>query len=242
MTRPGLVREQTRNDGAARIEEGLRLQRMRADHAAREAEAEAKAAAHTLGLEAALRRQTEGPPDALLDGLASSQDAAGPEAGAMIPLPPEAQAPATAKATAGLPPPTLNANAPFDTAKVFAERQCKVDGALTVWFWQGQFWRWNGQFYSPEPDEVMRGAVYSFLDGAMKWTGQHLSVRFQPTPRHVNEVLDCLKTGLALGVECQPPMWLDSRKVGDRVDRVPQWDRERVDGGGAAPDASAMGA
>jgi len=27
----------------------------------------------------------------------------------------------------------------------------------------------------------------------------------------VNEVLDCLKTGLALGVECQPPMWLDTR-------------------------------
>jgi putative DNA primase/helicase len=28
----------------------------------------------------------------------------------------------------------------------------------------------------------------------------------------VNDVLDCLKTGLALGVECQPPMWLDTKQ------------------------------
>lgn len=109
-------------------------------------------------------------------------------------------------------PIVLNANAPFDTAKEFAQRHCRADGATVVWFWQGQFWRWNGKFYSPEPDEVMRGNVYAFLDGAQRWTGQNHTARFQPTPRHVNEVLDCLKTGLALGVECQPPIWLDTRQ------------------------------
>jgi putative DNA primase/helicase len=106
-------------------------------------------------------------------------------------------------------PPILNANAPYDTAKEFIRRECVLAGART-WFWQGQFWRWNGKFYAPDPDEVMRRLVYEFLDGAKRWTGQNQTVRFQPTPRHVNEVLDCLKTGLALGVECQPPMWLDS--------------------------------
>jgi putative DNA primase/helicase len=106
----------------------------------------------------------------------------------------------------------LNANAPFDTAKIFAQHHCRVDGTTVVWFWQGQFWRWNGKFYATEPDEVMRGRVYAFLDGAQRWTGQNQTARFQPNPRHVNEVLDCLKTGLALGVECPPPMWLDSRQ------------------------------
>ena len=112
---------------------------------------------------------------------------------------------------ANVAPPVLSANAPFDTARVFAERCCREDGATVVWFWQGQFWRWNGRFYSPEPDEVMRGQVYAFLDGASRWVGNQ-TVRFQPTPRHVNEVLDCLKTGLARGVEYQPPMWFGTQK------------------------------
>ena len=37
----------------------------------------------------------------------------------------------------------LSSNAPYDTAKVFAEQQCRENGAGVVWFWQGQFWRWN---------------------------------------------------------------------------------------------------
>src|SRR5436190_17191230 len=59
------------------------------------------------------------------------------------------------------PPSVLNAGAPFDTAKVFAQRHCQVDGATVVWYWQGQFWRWNGKFYAPEPDEIIRGHVYA---------------------------------------------------------------------------------
>ena len=50
---------------------------------------------------------------------------------------------------------------------------------------------------------MMRGLVYSFLDGANGVDGKK-NVRFQPNPRHVNEVLDCLKTGLALPVDCRP--------------------------------------
>ncbi len=110
--------------------------------------------------------------------------------------------------------PVLSVSAPYDTAKEFIRRQCSLEGAPLVWFWQGQFWRWNGAYYAPEPDEVMRGLVYGFLDSARKWTGQNQTVRFQPTPRHVNEVLDCLKTGLALGVEFQPPMWMDTSASG----------------------------
>jgi putative DNA primase/helicase len=107
----------------------------------------------------------------------------------------------------------LNPNAPFDTAKEFARRHCTQDGKRVVWFWQGQFWRWNGRHYEAEDKDgtVMRGQVYAFLDRASKWSAQG-EVRFQPKPQHVNDVLDCLKTGLALGVECQPPMWLDTQQ------------------------------
>ena len=108
--------------------------------------------------------------------------------------------------------PVISAAAPFDTAKEFVQRHCCANGAMIVHYWQGQFWRWNGKFYATEPDEVMRGHVYAFLDGAMRWTAQNQTARFQPTPRHVNDVLDCLKTGLALPVDCQPPMWLDTRR------------------------------
>jgi putative DNA primase/helicase len=82
-----------------------------------------------------------------------------------------------------------------------------------VWFWQGQFWRWNGKFYTPDDAEHigMRGQVYEFLDGAFRYA-RGKPERFEPRPSHVNDVIDGLKTGLGLGVECQPPMWLSSRE------------------------------
>jgi putative DNA primase/helicase len=109
-------------------------------------------------------------------------------------------------------PVVLNARAPYETAKEFARRRCYRDGKPVVWYWQGQFWRWNGKYYEEEKEEVIRGEVYAFLDGASRWIGPNQTAEFQPTPKHVNDLLDGLKTGLALPVECQPPMWLDSRR------------------------------
>jgi putative DNA primase/helicase len=149
-----------------------------------------------------------GPPTrSIAAAIAAPLPVASVEAKPVVPEPSPAPAPiVTAEAAVVLSP-----QAPYDTAKEFARRHCHREGQPVVWFWQGQFWRWNGRFYATEPDEIMRGLVYAFLDGASKWSGNQ-TVKFQPNPRHVNEVLDCLKTGLALGVECQPPMWLDPRK------------------------------
>jgi putative DNA primase/helicase len=108
-------------------------------------------------------------------------------------------------------PVVLFAHAPYDIAKEFARREGSLGDVHVVWFWQGQWWRWNGKFYAAEDEALIRAQVYAFLDGAMKWTQQG-QVRFQPQPRHVNDVLDCLRTGLALGAEYQPPMWLDTRE------------------------------
>lgn len=198
------------------------------DEAAREAEAEFKRIAASeqnvirqvadgteIGdeLEAAIARQGQIRP--FVRGKLSCDQPPGIQSEPSAPAPkvesgPDAREAEVLPVEAG--PPVLSPNAPFDTAKVFADRQCRQKGQTVVWFWQGQFWRWSGTFYAPQPDEILRGHVYAFLDGASKWAGQNQTVRFQPTPRHVNEVLDCLKTGLALGMECQPPMWLSTRR------------------------------
>jgi hypothetical protein len=82
-------------------------------------------------------------------------------------------------------PPVLSPNAPFDTAKVFVERQCReaASGGLpVVQYWQGQFWRWNGRVYAPEPEEVIRGQVYAFLDGAHRPAGLGQPCGFSRSP------------------------------------------------------------
>jgi putative DNA primase/helicase len=106
----------------------------------------------------------------------------------------------------------LSPASPYDTAIAFTEHECSENGKIVVWFWQGQFWRWNEKHYAPEPDEVIRGHIYKFLYGAWRYVDLNKRERFKPTPRHVNEVIDCLKSGLQLGVECQPPMWRSTRQ------------------------------
>ena len=127
------------------------------------------------------------------------------------PEPPPEPATPQPKAAPADTAPVLNPGAPYDNASEFIHRTALVDGHCTLWFWQDQFYRWSGRVYEPVPHEVMRQQVYRFLDGARKRSGEQL-LRFQPTPRHVNETIDALKSHLALGLECHPPMWLDRRE------------------------------
>jgi putative DNA primase/helicase len=108
------------------------------------------------------------------------------------------------------PGPVLLAAAPFDTAKEFAKRHCQSDGVSVEWFWQGEFYRWNGMFYEVVSEREIRGRIYVFLDGASKWAKPGQTMRFQPTKRNVDDVLDGLKTGLALPEGCAPPRRLDT--------------------------------
>ncbi|MHC2466700.1 DNA primase family protein [Bradyrhizobium embrapense] len=124
---------------------------------------------------------------------------------------PEGEAEASAAKPKPPSGPTLNPNAPYDNAGVFIQRHCMVGDDCVLWHWQGSFYRWSGHVYEPVPDELMRGQVYAFLDGARKRSGDEL-VRFQPKPRNVSDVIDALKSQLALGLECQPPTWLGTRE------------------------------
>jgi putative DNA primase/helicase len=102
----------------------------------------------------------------------------------------------------------LDPQAPLDNARQFAARYCNRNGTPQVWFWGDQFWRWNGQYYAPRSKEEIRGQVYAFLDGAVRKNTDN--VRFRPKKQHVEELLDGLRSSLALSSACTPPMWLDT--------------------------------
>lgn len=119
--------------------------------------------------------------------------------------------PAPKPATKGDPGrPVLNPNAPYDIAGEYIHQHCMHGEDCILWYWQGQFYRWSDRIYEVVPDESMRGQMYGFLNGAVKRSGGNL-VPFEPDSRRVNEVIDALKSRLALGVECQPPMWIGDR-------------------------------
>jgi putative DNA primase/helicase len=98
--------------------------------------------------------------------------------------------------------------APVDNAKAFAKRECARDGTPMVWWWADGFWRWNGQYYVVWDKVTIRKHVYRFLDGAYRRDGDGGKVRFRPKKSHVDDLIDALKSLLALDPDCIPPMWL----------------------------------
>jgi putative DNA primase/helicase len=103
----------------------------------------------------------------------------------------------------------IDPQASYDNAKEFAMRTCMRGRHTEVWHWGDQFWRWNGQYYVPYHKEEVRGHVYDFLDGAYRWAGQNEYRKFKPSKRHVDDLLDALRSCLALPNDCVPTMWLD---------------------------------
>jgi putative DNA primase/helicase len=106
-------------------------------------------------------------------------------------------------------PAILDPSTPFSNAKVFAKRCCRQGKEQVVWFAEKEFWRWNGKNYEPEFAAKMRGRVYNFLESAKK-TVKGQTVPFDPGPRHVNDLLDGLQSGLALSAIT--PAWLPDGK------------------------------
>ena len=110
-------------------------------------------------------------------------------------------------------PALLTHSSPYDTAKEYVKRHCFREGVLATYFWQDQFWEWNGRHYEVLATEIIRDRAYAFLDASQKVVGADGLAKFKPTPKLVNDVLDALKSGLALPNAHQPPMWLDTREA-----------------------------
>jgi putative DNA primase/helicase len=107
-------------------------------------------------------------------------------------------------------PAVLSLAAPFDNAREFARRLCWKAGSLAVYAWGKGFWEWNGIAYVAMPEADLKAKVYQFLDRSVVRTADDRKARFRPKPKHVNELLDGLRAGLALPSWCEPPMRLDT--------------------------------
>jgi putative DNA primase/helicase len=65
------------------------------------------------------------------------------------------------------------------------------------------------------PEADFKARVYGFLDGSVR-ISDNSRARFRPQRKHVSELLDGLRAGLALPSWCEPPMRLDTgERVGD---------------------------
>jgi putative DNA primase/helicase len=111
-------------------------------------------------------------------------------------------------------PVVLSKAAPYDSAKEFVRRNCFKDGVLATYWWNGEFWEWNGRCYGKVSDAKINSEVWAFLDGARTGLGPD-SNRFRPRPADVEGVMKGLKAGLGLNVD--PPCWLDGRGKADGV-------------------------
>lgn len=106
----------------------------------------------------------------------------------------------------------LNPDAPDDIATEFIRRQFNVTGRPTLIRWQKQFYHWNKTFYEAAEEEIIRGQVRGFLNGALRLVKGGNALRFQPKASHVNEVMGALEDGTGLPKQFLPPMWLDTRQ------------------------------
>jgi putative DNA primase/helicase len=163
-------------------------------------------------LNAAIAREAEPKPQAQAEEAQPEPEVAEPEAWkAKIPAVAFSFDPPIADAE----PAVLSHAASFDNAREFARRRCWKAGSLSVYAWGGKFWEWNERSYYQMEEAALKASVYTFLDGSLKRTNDG-PARFRPKPRHVTELLDGLRAGLALPAWCGPPMRLDTgERAGD---------------------------
>jgi putative DNA primase/helicase len=110
----------------------------------------------------------------------------------------------------------LSKKQPLVAAKAFAGQTCLMGETLTI-FHQGKFWAWNGSCYGEVDEQNIRTTMLEFLDRSRvkeQTDDGFVTAPYHPRPRDVNEVMDCLKSGLHLGVEVQAPMWMEGRPKG----------------------------
>ncbi len=156
-------------------------------------------AEHTARLEASiikLKAKPEADP-----GRGEGVASAAPEVGAMIPLPPEAEAPAKAKWRVDL-------SAPLSVARYFCldrySAQCGQKVVPTLRRWRGEWYRWTGAHYEEVSKEQLEAELYDFLDKANDG-------RLDPNERHVNAAIHALKSVALLPDEVQVGTWLDGQ-------------------------------
>jgi putative DNA primase/helicase len=104
----------------------------------------------------------------------------------------------------------LNPAAPLDTADVLVGATYMQGEARTLHHREGAFHRWSGTHYAEVPRQTVRDDVYRLLAEARCVTKSGNIVPFNPTARRVDDVLDALRSVVALNVPTVPA-WIDGR-------------------------------
>jgi putative DNA primase/helicase len=98
----------------------------------------------------------------------------------------------------------LDPKDPRDSAQVWLQREQLID---RFWFADGEFYRWASPHYRLIPLAALRSEIGAFLGRAHRYGRDATLLRFQPTSRHVDEVVDALRQ---IGYTAAPsPSWLD---------------------------------
>jgi putative DNA primase/helicase len=100
----------------------------------------------------------------------------------------------------------LDPRDPMQSARrLVAERFTDAESRRTLHHHMHGFWNHHGGCYRSEDDDVVRAAIWKFLDGAQSKKGDP----FKPTRAKVSDVFDALKAICGLPGHISPPAWID---------------------------------
>jgi putative DNA primase/helicase len=104
----------------------------------------------------------------------------------------------------------LDPREPLKTARLFVERHYRMDGLRTLLHHAGTYYEWTGVCFVAMDEQLIRKAIYEFLDGALCSSHQAtVPLPFQANTSRVNNVLDALATVCHVSPKLVPPAWLN---------------------------------
>lgn len=112
----------------------------------------------------------------------------------------------------------LDDKAPLYIARRWLKENHTVDEHITLRKYEGQWFRYATDHYEEiEPDAVIRGGLYRFLEGkTVKIIKEDGSVSVEPyeaTRSKVTDVMDAMN--ISCPIDATPPCWLDGRETPD---------------------------
>ncbi|MFB9262836.1 phage/plasmid primase, P4 family [Bradyrhizobium erythrophlei] len=124
------------------------------------------------------------------------------------PEPPKAEPPPSA--APGEAQILVDVGAPYEVARRFLLSRYSIGSVPTLRCWHGDWRKWTGTHYAEMEDAALRTELYDFLatiNGG----------KFDPKPKHVNELIDAIKARVLLNEEIEVGTWLgdDAAPWGD---------------------------
>lgn len=95
----------------------------------------------------------------------------------------------------------VDMDAPYEVARRFLIDRYSLEGVATLRWWCAEWRKWNGTHYAVMEEDGLRAELYGFLARAN-------SGKFDPTPKHVNAVIDGIKAWVMLPAEVEVGAWL----------------------------------